>query len=430
MKLYLRTALAAFALLASSGCLFPPQAGAAWTVADNYTPAFYTASGGQTVFTIPWVFEADSDVAVKKSTDAGATWSAVSSNDYTISGAGNSAGGSVTLDTGLSAGNLLVVYRDAPARRTANFGETISSNALNVNLNRLTTWIQQVENIDYRQSIKLPLTDRVDVELPSIKGNGGKAIVASEDESGVEWSSLPLGEYSDIKSLTVTNTDGVLVSVTPANPLTTDGTLAFSLGDITPVTVLADGDVKAHGEIVAYAEGVGVSGQVSIYEPGPGINRTKFFQPDMTGNVNYYLPTDDGDAGEVLTTDGAGVLTWESAVTDKPYDIAYYQDGKPDDGQTVLVHNFARAVTCPDDFAGSYVRAEDFCDSTAVYTLKKNGSSIGTLTCDPAGGGTILFNTTGGATSFSAGNYLTVVSPSPQDADLGRVSMTLKCSRD
>lgn len=46
--------------------------------------------------------------------------------------------------------------------------------------------------------------------------------------------------------------------------------------------------------------------------PGSGTNRSTFTQPALAGDLAYTLPTDDGDAGEQLQTNGSGVLSWES----------------------------------------------------------------------------------------------------------------------
>lgn len=46
---------------------------------------------------------------------------------------------------------------------------------------------------------------------------------------------------------------------------------------------------------------------------GSGTNYASFDVPALAANTDYLLPPDDGDSGEQLQTDGAGVLTWEAA---------------------------------------------------------------------------------------------------------------------
>ncbi len=65
---------------------------------------------------------------------------------------------------------------------------------------------------------------------------------------------------------------------------------------------------------LAVANGATSSGFVDIFEDtDDGANKTRFQSVAMVGDITYSLPPDDGDAGEQLQTNGAGVLTWESA---------------------------------------------------------------------------------------------------------------------
>jgi hypothetical protein len=59
-----------------------------------------------------------------------------------------------------------------------------------------------------------------------------------------------------------------------------------------------------------------------ILEPG-GPSFISLQAPALAGNVALTLPPDDGDAGEVLTTNGSGVLTWEPAAGGAPLGASY-----------------------------------------------------------------------------------------------------------
>jgi hypothetical protein len=54
-----------------------------------------------------------------------------------------------------------------------------------------------------------------------------------------------------------------------------------------------------------------------------GTNYASFKVPALTANTAYTLPPDDGDAGEILQTDGAGVLTWEASAGGAPSTADY-----------------------------------------------------------------------------------------------------------
>lgn len=55
-------------------------------------------------------------------------------------------------------------------------------------------------------------------------------------------------------------------------------------------------------------------GKLVFYEDtDDGTNKTTIQPVAMAGDITYSLPPDDGDNGEILTTNGSGVLTWEAA---------------------------------------------------------------------------------------------------------------------
>ena len=73
-----------------------------------------------------------------------------------------------------------------------------------------------------------------------------------------------------------------------------------------------------HGSVEAI-EGLqvgddGTDGQLTIYSEQGETDYSVVFQPNaaMTQNTTYTLPADDGDVGQVLSTDATGVLSWES----------------------------------------------------------------------------------------------------------------------
>jgi hypothetical protein len=72
------------------------------------------------------------------------------------------------------------------------------------------------------------------------------------------------------------------------------------------------------------ANGTTAAGVLRIDEDDDnGANYAEFTVPALAANTVYTLPPDDGDAGEQLQTDGAGVLTWESGGGGAPTDVDY-----------------------------------------------------------------------------------------------------------
>lgn len=103
------------------------------------------------------------------------------------------------------------------------------------------------------------------------------------------------------------------------------------------------------------------------------------------------------------------------------YDLGVYVPAQPGDAAEVLKFVAVRAFTIADDFAGSRAHVGTNPTATAVFTVRKNGASVGTLSISTVGAPT--FATSGGATSFAVGDRLSITAPTPQDATLADVSI-------
>jgi hypothetical protein len=78
------------------------------------------------------------------------------------------------------------------------------------------------------------------------------------------------------------------------------------------------------------------------------------------------------------------------------------------------------------NFAGSAASAGTAATSAAAFNIQKNGSNIGTMNF--AASATTATFTLASATTFNAGDVLTILAPSPQDATLANVSWTLEAT--
>lgn len=116
---------------------------------------------------------------------------------------------------------------------------------------------------------------------------------------------------------------------------------------------------------------------------------------------------------EVLVDVAAGV----------PYDLATFYPGVPGNSQLLARIKLARAVTFPINLTGSLADARVAATASTTVTLKKNGSSIGTLVW--AASGTSGAFTFAAAVSFAAGDVLTLEGPATADVTLADISITL-----
>lgn len=120
------------------------------------------------------------------------------------------------------------------------------------------------------------------------------------------------------------------------------------------------------------------------------------------------------------TTDGMEVL---GAIN--PMDIGVFIPGLPVDGAVVLRYTPTRPMTIPDNALGSVCNCEVDPASDATFTIKKNGSDIGTILISAAATtGTFTFSS---PVSFNGTtDVLEIIAPSPDDADLANVFIGIK----
>jgi len=110
----------------------------------------------------------------------------------------------------------------------------------------------------------------------------------------------------------------------------------------------------------------------------------------------------------------------------KVYDQAGYVISTPTAGARLFLFIANRYTNYGADFAGSYAKCATTATAEAVFTIKKNGDTIGTITFS-AGVTAGVFASTGSAVySLAPGDILEVVAPSPQDATLADVCWNLK----
>jgi hypothetical protein len=146
---------------------------------DTSARVQYTATSGQTVFTVPFEFFSNADLKVYRS----ATLQTLTTN-YTVTGAGVTGGGTITLVSAATAGEIITIARDVPVARTTDFPSSGPFNieALNTDLDRLTAMIQQQETLDTR-SLRIDQFDTPNTlnALPSKINRAGRVLSFDAD---------------------------------------------------------------------------------------------------------------------------------------------------------------------------------------------------------------------------------------------------------
>ena len=194
-------------------------------VNDNTPRVQYTASASQTVFAYPFAIFEDADLKVYQ------TLSGVDADDsadiqtltthYTVSGAGTTAGGNVTLVTGAAAGDIITIERDIAVERTTdyqNLGD-LASETFNDDLDKMIMMVQQNES-QLARTFKVQSTDSDITDFDYPTPVAGAYLRYNATKTGIEAGNLPANLTGALTSFdSVAGLKGVASA--------TDGDVAF-----------------------------------------------------------------------------------------------------------------------------------------------------------------------------------------------------------
>ena len=113
----------------------------------------------------------------------------------------------------------------------------------------------------------------------------------------------------------------------------------------------------------------------------------------------------------------------------QPYDVVAFYENSPVDGQVLSAIKMTRPVTFSEDFAGSQGFAETQATANTVFSVEKNGTEVGTITFLATTTTPVFATTSSGDLTYTTADILKIVSPTPADAGLSGISLTLKGSR-
>jgi len=121
------------------------------TISDISPRIQYTATSGQTSFTVPFEFFADNDLVVVNTNAGGVNTtltkaaSPSSASQYSVTGAGVTGGGSITLGGGATLNDKYTITRNVPIARSTDFATTgvFPIDSLNTELDKLVAMMQQ-----------------------------------------------------------------------------------------------------------------------------------------------------------------------------------------------------------------------------------------------------------------------------------------------
>lgn len=164
------------------------------------------------------------------------------------------------------------------------------------------------------------------------------------------------------------------------------------------------------------------------------IKRLVFITNDSANTITVALGTTNFTmtvgAAVMVYTDGTanGLFFWllTSTTAPVPYDLGLFIPGAPTISQIVLRFNVVRAFTLPVSLTGSLATAGGASTGTATFTIKQNGTSIGTIVFTASATATFTFAS---AVTFAANDVITITAPGSVDATLSDISFNFKGTR-
>jgi hypothetical protein len=205
------------------------------TVSSDLNRISYSGNGSTTLFPVNYYFLENTHLQVILISASGVETIQTLTTNYTVSGAGNPAGGSVTMLVPPPSGTTLVIQRDVPATQETDYlaNDPFPAESHERALDKLTMLVQQNERESGR-ALKIPLAavPTTSTELPLPVGN--KLLAWNSNASAV----INL-DPSDV--ITVTGQQNSYGDVFTGNGVTTDFTLTRNPGSVFNIDVSING---------------------------------------------------------------------------------------------------------------------------------------------------------------------------------------------
>lgn len=221
--------------------------------AKNTPRNTYTATGGQTVFTIGFEFFNTTDIRVfRNGTELSYNATPSTVSQFSVQGISNAsdssyefgAGGTITLGSGATASDSIVIVRDIIVERTTDFipAASFDVTALNTQLDTLMAMMAEREESTSR-SIRLPLSETTtvfDMELPVLADRQNK--ILEFDANGDPACTITAANLSTLGTITsdITTVAGISANVTTVAGISSNvTTVAGIASDVTSVAAKA-----------------------------------------------------------------------------------------------------------------------------------------------------------------------------------------------
>ncbi len=163
------------------------------TISTTDSRISYNGNGVTTVFSFPYRFLANGDIVVVSVSSTGVETVKTLTTDYTLTGAGDDAGGSVTMLVAPASGTRLIIYRDTEVVQEVDYisGDPFPAETHERALDRLTMIAQEIAP-NLARAITLPVGDAsgLNESLPAAANRLDRFIVFDAATGATEVSTV------------------------------------------------------------------------------------------------------------------------------------------------------------------------------------------------------------------------------------------------
>lgn len=177
------------------------------TVSSEVSSVSYNGNGSTQIFAVPYYFLADTHLRViLRAADGTETVQAITTN-YTVSGAGNPAGGSITMLVAPATGVTVVIIRNVPATQETDYvaNDPFPAESHERALDKLTMLVQQGA-FDVSRAIRVPDSDPEPALLPASIDRANK-LFAFDALGNPSVEAINPGDSEGLAVLLANNTD-------------------------------------------------------------------------------------------------------------------------------------------------------------------------------------------------------------------------------
>lgn len=157
------------------------------TISSTESRVSYAGNGSTTAFSFPYFFAANGDlVVIIRNETTGVETTKTITTHYTVSGAGVTSGGTVTMVTAPASGESLIIYRNPTATQTLDLAEndSLPAESLEDALDKAVTLIQRLQDrVDRTVQLTSAFADTFDTTLPALL-TAGKIVRINDAGTG------------------------------------------------------------------------------------------------------------------------------------------------------------------------------------------------------------------------------------------------------